>query len=141
MNINDVATQISTTSRLITMVALSTCDTGKWHSLEKWASQKHVVAFDPHNSSFNYEASGVVGQQNCESGIGIHQLRQTQRRLTAEQVIDVCQKYREGATVYELGKEYGIDRRTVSARLKEAGVSMRRTRPPKGTVRRVPSRQ
>ena len=98
------------------------------------------MAFDQHNFSFNYEASGVVGQQNCESGIGIHELRQTQRRLTAEQVIDVCQKYREGATVYELGKEFGIDRRTVSARLNQAGVSMRRTRPPKGAVRRALSR-
>ena len=35
------------------------------------------------------------------------------------------QRYLEGATVYELGIEFDIDRRTVSTRLKHAGVSMR----------------
>jgi len=35
-------------------------------------------------------------------------------------------RYAQGATVYELAEEFGIERRTVSARLKGAGVSMRR---------------
>ena len=34
-------------------------------------------------------------------------------------------RYNEGATVYELAKEFGIRRATVSERLKKAGVSMR----------------
>jgi len=34
-------------------------------------------------------------------------------------------RYAEGATVYQLAGEFGVDRRTVGARLKQAGVSMR----------------
>ena len=37
----------------------------------------------------------------------------------------MCQKYRNGATIYELGREFGIDRHTVAVRLKKAGVRMR----------------
>ena len=107
------------------MVALSTCDTGKWHSLEKWASRIPVMAFDQHNSSSHYETSGNVGQQNCETSAGIHVLRQSQRRLTTAQKADLGQRYRNGATVYQMAKEFGLDRRTVSKFLKEAGVVMR----------------
>lgn len=35
-------------------------------------------------------------------------------------------RYAEGATVYELSSEFGIERRTVAVRLKAAGVMMRR---------------
>lgn len=35
-------------------------------------------------------------------------------------------RYAEGATVYELADEFGIERRTVAVRLKGAGVTLRR---------------
>lgn len=35
-------------------------------------------------------------------------------------------RYNEGATVYELAGEFGIERRTAAVRLKGAGVAMRR---------------
>lgn len=38
-------------------------------------------------------------------------------------------RYAEGATVYELADEFGIERRTVAVRLKAAGVVMRRQAP------------
>lgn len=106
-------------------MALSTCDTGKWASLEKWASQLPVMACDQDNSSYHYRASGNVGQQNRESRAGLLGLRQVQRRLTAEQRANLCQRYMNGATVYRLAKEFELDRRTVSKILKGSGVIMR----------------
>lgn len=52
-------------------------------------------------------------------------IRQRQRRLTEFQVKQMAARYHEGATGYELAKEFGIRRATVSERLKKAGVSMR----------------
>jgi len=125
MNINDVATQISTTSRLITRVALSTCDTRKWLSLEKWVGRGPVTASDQHNSSPNYQTSDAVSQHNCEMGTGISHLRQAQRRLSTERIADMCQKYRSGATVHELAREFNMNRGTVSVHLKASGVTLR----------------
>ena len=107
------------------VVALSTCDTGKWLSLSKWANGTAVMALDQHSSSFHYESSGNVGQQNCETSAVIHALRQSQRRLTTEQKADLGQRYQNGATVSQLAKEFGLDRRTVSKLLKIAGVAIR----------------
>ena len=45
------------------------------------------------------------------------------------------QRYEEGATVYELGVEFGVDRRTVSTRLKDAGVVMRLRSPTLNEIR------
>ena len=117
------------------MVALSTCDTGKWLSLEKWVVRGLDMTSDQRTSSSNYETSGAINQQNYETGTGTRLLRQTQRRLTAKQVADMCQKYQNGATVYELGSEFGIDRRTVSIRLKRAGEVIRQSQNLKKTHR------
>jgi DNA-directed RNA polymerase specialized sigma24 family protein len=56
-------------------------------------------------------------------------IRQQQRRLTVAQVVKMVERYKEGATVYELSAEFGCHRTTVSARLKKAGVSLRLQRP------------
>ncbi len=41
----------------------------------------------------------------------------------------MADRYRTGATVYQLAREFGISRHTVSARLKKAGVAMRQQSP------------
>jgi len=41
----------------------------------------------------------------------------------------MANKYRNGETVYQLAKEFGISRHTVSGRLKKAGVTMRQQSP------------
>ena len=38
-------------------------------------------------------------------------------------------RYSEGATIYQLAKEFGICRNTVSERLKKTGITMRRHSP------------
>lgn len=50
----------------------------------------------------------------------------TARRLDPTEVHDLIAGYQSGATVYQLGKRFGIERRTVSVILKRNGVKMRR---------------
>lgn len=47
------------------------------------------------------------------------------RQLDGEQIQRLIEGYLEGATVYELGERFRIERRTVSKILKRHGVSMR----------------
>jgi hypothetical protein len=61
----------------------------------------------------DYEGTGRIGQH--------------QTRLKSEQVEHLVDRYREGATTYELAKEFDCHRTTVSEVLKRAGVRLRRT--------------
>ena len=61
----------------------------------------------------------------------IHQRAASQKRgrarqLDQEEVQELIEGYRAGATVYELGERFGIDRRTASQLLKRHGVPLRR---------------
>ena len=104
------------------MVALSTWDAEKWSTLQEWLNPTPETVRDERRSTFNHVLSDDNGQQG--NG-GARRLRQPQKRLTEEQTIQMCHKYREGATVYELGQEFGVDRRTAAIRLKKAGVKLR----------------
>jgi hypothetical protein len=48
------------------------------------------------------------------------------RQLDADQVQELIAGYQAGATVYELGDRFGIERRTVSTILHRHGIPMRR---------------
>jgi hypothetical protein len=48
------------------------------------------------------------------------------RQLEVEQIQDLIAGYQSGSTVYELGAQFGIERRTVSSILHRHGVPMRR---------------
>ena len=48
------------------------------------------------------------------------------RRLNAEQVQVLVEHYQQGRTTYELAKQFGIHRVTVSQHLRRSGVTMRR---------------
>jgi uncharacterized protein (DUF433 family) len=41
----------------------------------------------------------------------------------------LAERYKEGATVYELAAEFGCNRTTIAERLKKAGIPMRRQSP------------
>jgi len=88
-------------------VALSTADTNKWSSLLKRGDPTPK----PEVTSVDYERTGPILQR--------------QRRLTEAQVSMLADRYRGGATVYQLAKEFSISRHTVSERLKKGGVTMR----------------
>ena len=51
--------------------------------------------------------------------------RQSQERLSSPEVAALAEKYQSGSTVYELAKEFGINRKTVSDYLHRANVPMR----------------
>jgi DNA-binding CsgD family transcriptional regulator len=51
---------------------------------------------------------------------------QPQKRLSAASVDALIEGYLAGRTVYELGAEFGINRKTVSEHLHRRGVPMRR---------------
>jgi DNA-binding transcriptional ArsR family regulator len=50
----------------------------------------------------------------------------TARQLRASEVDELVRAYQAGATVYELGKQFGVNRKTVSSHLRARGVTMRR---------------
>jgi DNA-binding CsgD family transcriptional regulator len=50
----------------------------------------------------------------------------TAKQLDADQVQELVAGYRAGATVYQLGERFGIDRKTVSLVLRRHDVPMRR---------------
>ena len=92
-------------------MALSTADTNKWATLLNRGGQTPK----PEVTNVDYERTGP--------------LRQRQRRLNEEQALLMATRYRNGATVYQLVREFGISRHTVSERLKKAGVVMRQQSP------------
>jgi lambda repressor-like predicted transcriptional regulator len=89
-------------------VDLSTADSNKWLTLLKARLEGQRLG---NSMTSDYQLLGSI--------------RQRQRRLTAAQVVKMVERYREGATVYELSTEFGCHRTTVSARLKKEGVSLR----------------
>jgi|SRR2546423_7777555 len=52
-------------------------------------------------------------------------LHRIAKQLKGQQVKDLIQAYEAGATVYELGDRFGIERRTVSKILKREGIETR----------------
>ena len=50
-------------------------------------------------------------------------------RLNDTQLVRLVEQYKSGATVYELASEFAIDRRTVSLRLRDQGITLRRQPP------------
>ena len=54
---------------------------------------------------------------------------QRAKRLNPSQLTSLVEGYASGATVYQLADRLRIDRRTVSIRLKEQGVNLRRASP------------
>lgn len=88
-------------------MALSTADTNKWAIL----LNRGELTLKPEVTNNGYEPTGPI--------------RQRQRRLTDSQALMLRNRYNEGATVYELAKEFGIRRATVSERLKKAWGLMR----------------
>ena len=112
------------------MVALSTCDTEKWSTLKTWAGSAANTRRDSPISSFDYESSVPIRQLRSET----RALCQTQRRLSEADVTRMRQRYEDGATVYAIGAEFRVDRRTVAERLKKSGVSLRGRSPSEDAI-------
>ena len=92
-------------------MALSSADTNKWSTL---LEKRHRTS-ELKVTAVEYERTGPTLQR--------------QRLLTDAQALTLGIRHHEGATVYQLAKEFGISRKTVSERLKKTGTTMRRQSP------------
>ena len=63
-------------------------------------------------------------EADCQGEIEIGQLRQQQKRLTECEKVEIVAKYKAGISTYDLAKEYGCHRYTISKHLKDAGVEV-----------------
>lgn len=61
---------------------------------------------------------------DCQGEIKIRQLRQQQKRLTEREIAEIVVKYNAGISTYDLAKEYGCHRRTISDNLKKQGIKV-----------------
>lgn len=59
------------------------------------------------------------------------------KRLSGSELTAVIDRYRNGATVYELARDFGITRDTVARHLKQAGVIMRGQSPTTDQIDRM----
>lgn len=57
----------------------------------------------------------------------VRQIHQRQKLLSEDEIEQLIAAYRAGSTVYQLAKQFGCHRTTVSGCLKASGVQMRRT--------------
>ena len=89
------------------LVELSTADTNKWLAL----LNRGAPTYKSDVTNVDYERTGPI--------------RQRQRRLSEAQALLMANEYRNGATVYQLAKEFGICRSSVSGRIKKLGIPMR----------------
>jgi hypothetical protein len=106
-------------------VALSTCDTEKWTTIQTRSGMSAQANSGHRASSSHYEVQDASRQREGGDHLTSVCLRQRQRRLTREQVARIGQQYQEGATLYKIAAEFSIDRKTVSAHLKAAGIKIR----------------
>ena len=56
--------------------------------------------------------------------IEVKQLHQQQKRLTEREIAEIVVKYNSGISTYDLAKEYGCHRRTISDNLKKQGIKV-----------------
>ena len=52
------------------------------------------------------------------------EIKQQQKHLSNNEVLEIISKYKAGKSTYELAKEYGCHRRTISDNLKKRGIKV-----------------
>jgi DNA-binding CsgD family transcriptional regulator len=112
-----VLTHVQSLSKTL-LVELSAADANKWRPVLEF---KHELPNSLSDPDFTEQTNPGPADDYEE----VRSIRQYQRRLTHEQLDRVVERYRQGATVYELAAEFGCNRKTISERLKRVGVQMR----------------
>jgi hypothetical protein len=95
-------------------VDLSGADSGKWGPLLEHSRR---VRSEPPT-----DASTADSKNRCHATP-----RQRQKRLAASEVDEIVAAYRSGLNIYQLSKQFGCHRSTISNHLKSRGVAMRLT--------------
>lgn len=95
--------------------------------LSDWESDKSsILSYLRHPSHDTGEGSNPVDEPSYPVR---HALRQYQRPFTADEVVELVQRYKAGTTTYELAALYGCKRQTISGKLRSAGVMLRMDSP------------
>ena len=68
---------------------------------------------DPSTTDLSYEPNSIVKN-----------ITQQQKTLSELEIRTICEKYKNGASSYELAKEFGCHRRTISDTLKRNGIEV-----------------
>lgn len=83
----------------------------------KYVKEYHTTStkspVDPSTTDLSYEPNSIVKN-----------ITQQQKTLSELEIRTICEKYKNGASSYELAKEFGCHRRTISDALKRNGVEV-----------------
>ena len=83
----------------------------------KYVKEYHTTSVkspvDPYVTDLSYEPNSIVKT-----------ITQQQKTLSELEIRTICERYKNGASSYELAKEFGCHRRTISDALKRNGVEV-----------------
>ena len=76
--------------------------------------------YKPFKTKNNISPTEIESQGTIE----VKRLHQQQKRLTEREIAEIVVKYNAGISTYDLAKEYGCHRRTISDNLKKQGIKV-----------------
>ena len=99
------------------MVGLSQTYSKNYLIVTKYVKEFHATSVnpdvDPSITDLSYDPNSIVKS-----------ITQQQKTLSELETRTICERYRNGASSYELAKEFGCHRRTISDALKRNGVEV-----------------
>ena len=99
--------------RLVFLVDLSALNSNIFQKIVK-------TKYKPFKTKNNISPTEIESQGIIE----VKQLHQQQKRLTEREIAEIVVKYNSGISTYDLAKEYGCHRRTISDNLKKQGIKV-----------------
>ena len=77
-----------------------------------------------HTTSTKSPVDPSTTDLSCEPNSIVKNITQQQKTLSELEIRTICEKYKNGASSYELAKEFGCHRRTISDTLKRNGIEV-----------------
>ena len=98
-------------------MGLSEINSKNYLIVAKYVKEYHTTSakspVDPSITDLSYEPNSIVKT-----------ITQQQKTLSELEIRTICERYKNGASSYELAKEFGCHRRTISDALKRNGVEV-----------------
>ena len=79
---------------------------------------------NPSDSNVFAQVNDDITDTSYDPNYIVTEIRQEQKDLTDDEIQQVCQRYSEGASIYELADEFGCHRGTISRHLKQQGIKV-----------------
>lgn len=77
-----------------------------------------------HTTSTKSPVDSTITDLSYEPNSIVETITQQQKTLSELEIRTICEKYKNGASSYELAKEFGCHRRTISDALKRNGIEV-----------------